>query len=725
MKQTIRKTHLAVWTMSVAMAAAVSAFAGDATDPEAGEWPSYGRDYAEQRFSPLTDIDTGNIGRLGLAWHYDFRVGRGVQGTPLMIDGVLYATSAWSIVYALDAKTGKELWVFDPEADRIQAGKSGYDVVNRGLAYEDGRIFVGVIDGRLIALDAKTGEKLWDTLTVDRSQPYVITGAPRAAKGLVFIGNSGADLGVRGYASAYDAQSGKLVWRFYTVPGDPAKGPDGAVSDGVMPMAAKTWTGEWWRQGGGGTVWDSIVYDPELDRVYLGVGNGAPWNRQIRSPGGGDNLFLASIVALDRATGRYVWHYQTTPGDTWDSTATQSMILATLDIGGKSRRILMQAPKNGFYYLIDRDTGNLISAKNIVPMARTADTPPGEPISWAYGVDLRTGRPLENPEARFENGTEAYVHPVGNGAHPWSPMAFNPVTGFAYFPVQDPASRFRTDPDYQPRPFVRASGLAPKAGALPLAGASPEAAQAKRSLGGLIAWDPLKGKEIWRAPFDFAGFGGALTTGGGLVFQATGAPDLVAYDALSGKKLWSFDIQAGAQGGPISYEIDGEQYIAVLAGNGGIGYMLALPTIPDKPAPEKGRVLVFKLNGNAALPPLPDALPPFPEPPELAADAETLQAGARLYGDYCAPCHGVSANSRRIVPDLRRSPYIQVEESFLAVVREGALAELGMPSFSSALSAEDAEAIRAFVASVADEAYRRQGRSRSTRQIGHESVGTH
>ena len=680
-----------------------------ANGPKAGEWPAYGRDHAEQRFSPLTKISTANVGQLGLAWSYDFRVGRGVEGTPLMVDGVLYATSAWSIVYALDAKTGKELWVYDPQADRIQGAKSCCDVVSRGLAYEDGRIFLAAIDGRLIALDAKTGAVQWDVQTVDKSQSYVITGAPRAAKGMVFIGNSGADLGVRGYASAYDAKTGKLAWRFYTVPGDPSKGPDGAASDSIMATAAKTWTGEWWRQGGGGTVWDSITYDPELDRVYLGVGNGSPWNRQVRSPGGGDNLFLASIVALDRATGRYIWHYQTTPGETWDTTATQSMILANLTIEGKQRRVLMQAPKNGFYYVIDRDTGKLVSAKNIVPMAKAADTPPGQPISWAYGVDLATGRPLENPEARFENGTTAFVHPVGNGAHPWSPMAFSPQTGLAYMPTQDPANRFKSDPDYKPKPFTRASGFAAAGGGLPMT-RDPHAAAGspKANNGQLMAWDPVAQKEVWRVPFDFGGNGGVLATAGGLVFEATGAPALVAHDARTGAKLWSFDIQAGAQGGPISYEIDGEQYIAVEAGNGGSSYMLGLPSIPDKPAPAVGRVLVFKLGAKGALPALPTSLPPVPAPPKMNAGPDIVARGAGLYGGYCTGCHGIGASSRRVVPDLRRSPFIQSAEAFQGVVRKGLLEENGMPNFGEAVSAEDAEAIRAYLASVALQAYQAQ-----------------
>jgi quinohemoprotein ethanol dehydrogenase len=681
----------------------------NAAHPKAGEWPSYGRDYREQRFSPLEEITTENVSELRLAWFYDFRVGRGVFGTPLMVDGILYATSAWSIVYALDAKTGKELWVFDPKADGVQASKSCCDVVNRGVAYLDGRVFDGVIDGRLIALDAKTGHLLWQTQTVDTSWPYTITGAPRAAKGMVFIGNSGSDLGVRGYASAYDARTGKLVWRFYTVPGDPSKGADGAASDSVMPMAAKTWNGKWWIQGGGGAVWDSITYDPELDRVYFGTGNGSPWNRQWRSPGGGDNLFIASIIAVDRATGRYVWHYQCVPGDTWDSDATESLILATLKIDGKDRRVLMQAPKNGFYYVIDRETGKLISAKNIVPMAKAEDTPPGQPISWAYGIDLKTGRPYENPGVRFENGSTSVVSAVG--VRQWAPMAFNPVNGLAYLTVGDGGRAFKTDPNYEPKPFLRASGFAqvgfPAVGppAAQNSGPRPAPPASRGAPGGLMAWNPVTQQEVWRVPYHSSAWGGVLTTAGSLVFEATGAPELNAFDALTGKKLWSFPIQASAQGGPISYEIDGEQYIAIETGNGGDAYLLGGP---DKPAPNKGRVLVFKLGATAALPTLPESVPPFPPPPVINAGNEMLQRGGQLYNGYCGACHGFGAMSTRVLPDLRRSAMIQSADALQSIVLKGELAQEGMPNLGSALSPEDLEAIRAYIASRAAEAYRVQ-----------------
>ncbi|MEY2926247.1 MAG: Quinohemoprotein alcohol dehydrogenase precursor [Pseudomonadota bacterium] len=668
--------------------------------PGSDDWPAYGRDTAEQRFSPVDQINTSTVSQLGLAAVYQMRDGRGVEATPLEVDGMLYITSAWSIVYALDAVTGKERWVFDPGVDRAIGVKPCCDAVNRGVAYADGKVFVAALDGRLIAIDAKTGAQLWSTQTIDDPNGnYVITGAPRIAGDLVLIGNSGADLGVRGYVGAYDVASGKRAWRFYTVPGDPAKGPDHAASDSVMAQAAKTWTGTYWAQGGGGTVWDSITYDAELDCIYIGVGNGSPWNRQIRSPGGGDNWFLASIVALDRQTGHYLWHYQATPGETWDSTATQSIILAQISVDGKLHRVLMQAPKNGFFYVIDRDTGTLLSARNIVPMARTADTPKGAPISWAYGVDPQTGRPMENPEARYLDGKPILVHPTGMGAHTWQPMAYSPATRLAYIPVQDFASGFTHDPAYRPRPYTRASGLV-TGGALPQ-DAALRAGVAKRMDPRLIAWSPVTQKEVWRVPHDFAGNGGVLATAGNLVFQSAASGIFSAYNAATGKRLWSFDAQATAQGGPISYRIGGTQYVAIAVGNGGASWLAGGVSSPQRKGPPTGRVLVFKLGGNAAYPRVNTAPVPVPPPPVIAASPATIASGAKSYASYCAGCHGFGAISGQVTPDLRRSGAIQNREGFRAVVQDGALISAGMPRFGGSISAGDVEDIRAFLASEA------------------------
>ena len=419
---------LAVWALALAiptLAAAGGAANVDGArirgaDREPGQWMATGRTYQEQRYSPLTGITPQNIGRLSLAWHADLNTYRGVEASPIEVDGVLYNISAWNITTAYDARTGKVLWTYDPKVPPEFGRKACCDIVSRGLSVWKGKVIIATLDGRLIALDARTGAPVWtqNTFEGEPPWPYTITGAPRVFDGKVLIGNGGAELGVRGYVPAYDAETGRKLWRFYTVPGDPAKG----FENKAMEMAAKTWTGQWWRYGGGGTAWDTITYDPKLKLIYIGVGNGSPWVQKFRSPGGGDNLFLASIVAVKADTGEYVWHYQETPGEQFDSTATQPMILADLKIAGRLRHVLMQAPKNGFFYVLDRTNGKLISAHAFVPM------------NWATRVDMKTGRPVETPLARYDT-TPVLLSPGPGGAHNYNPMAYSPKTGLVYFPV--------------------------------------------------------------------------------------------------------------------------------------------------------------------------------------------------------------------------------------------------------------------------------------------------
>ena len=410
-----------------------------AADREPQNWLAHGRTYGEQRYSPLQQVNAGNVEKLGLAWSYATGTTRGLQATPIVVDGRMYTTGVWSVVYALDAKTGKELWKFDPEVPRAWGRYACCDAVNRGVALWQDALYVATLDGRLLALDARTGAKRWEVNTIDRTKPYTITGAPRVVKGKVLIGNGGGEYGVRGYFSAYDAVTGKLVWRFYTVPGNPKDG----FESPELAAAAKTWTGEWWVGGGGGTAWDSMAYDPDLDTLYVGTGNGSPWARSIRSPGGGDNLYLSSILALDPDTGRLKWHYQTTPADNWDYTATQHMILADLVIAGRTRKVLMQAPKNGFFYVLDRATGELISADKYIP------------ATWATHVDMKTGRPVETPEADWSQKTQLII-PAAFGGHNWHPMAFNPQTGLVYIPAMQPAGIYPPARDYlQTRKYKR------------------------------------------------------------------------------------------------------------------------------------------------------------------------------------------------------------------------------------------------------------------------------
>jgi len=663
----------------------VDAAAIAAADETPGEWLSHGRTYSEQRFSPLDQISAETIGDLGLAWAFDLGLSRGIEATPIIHDGVMYVTGSWNVVHAINAKTGEPIWSFDPDVDKSRASVMCCDIVNRGVAIWGGKVFAGTMDGRLIALNAKTGAKIWDVNTIDASKPYSITGAPRVVKGKVLIGNGGAEYGVRGYISAYDANTGAMAWRFYTVPGNPADG----FENPALEKAAATWNGEWWKLGGGGKVWDSMAYDPDLDLLYIGVGNGSPWNQRIRSPGGGDNLFLSSIVALRPDTGDYVWHYQTTPGETWDYTATQHIILADVEVNGAPRKVLMQAPKNGFFYVIDRATGELLSAKNFVP------------VNWASGVDIKTGRPIENPDARWPGKAPFFQIPGPLGAHNWHPMSYSPATGLVYIPAQQIPFAYGDVDEFKEKKGGWNTGANLLLGALPDDTATAKALRAMLQ-GRLVAWDPVKQEERWA--FDHFGpwNGGVLSTAGDLVFQGASDAHFAAYDAANGKRLWRFFTQTGVVAAPVSYEIDGEQYISVATGWGGAYALLAGGIIPTGSEAKVGRVLTFKLGAKGELP-----LVEIPEqakapPPSSTAAPEIIVAGMQAYLENCAVCHGDRAMSSGIVPNLRHSPLLGDAELWNAVVREGARASLGMGNFSANIDGATSEAIRAYVISEAN-----------------------
>ena len=651
-----------------------------AADGDAGNWLTYGRTYSEQRFSPLKQIDDQNVSRLKLAWSYDLDTNRGQEATPLVVDGVMYFTSAWSKVFALNAATGALLWSYDPQVPGEWGVNACCDVVNRGVAVWDGKVFVGSLDGRLIALDAKTGARVWETLTVDRNFRYSITGAPRVVKGKVIIGNGGGEFGVRGYVSAYDSETGKLVWRFYSVPGDPAK----PFESPIMARAAKTWSGDWWRNGGGGTIWDAIVYDPELDLLFVGTGNGGPWSEKYRSPKGGDNLFTCSIIALRPDTGEYVWHYQEDPGDDWDYDSAEQMILADVSIDGQPRKVLMQAPKNGFFYVLDRTNGSLISAK------------PFTYINWSAGVDLKTGRPVETALARYSGNDPAPIVPGPLGAHSWQPMSFSPLVGLVYIPVNDVGFKYKTADNFQ------ASTLAPNYGIDVVAAGMPQDPKIKKAIldtvkGKLVAWDPLQQKQAWAIERPGPWNGGTLSTAGNLVFEGTAAETFEAYRANTGDKLWSFAAQTGVMAGPVTYSVNGEQYIAVLAGWGGV-FPLATGEVSFKSGRVRNisRMLAFRLGGTASLP------PPVPlQEPALtllpnAASTATIHRGEQLFQKYCAGCHGDVAVSGGVLPDLPYSGALKGEEWFSTVLG-GALRSEGMVSFAKELSRQDAADIRAYV----------------------------
>ena len=651
------------------------------------EWLSYGRTYDEQRFSPLDAINQGNVGQLGLAWYADMDTARGQEATPLVIDGKIYITTAWSKAKAYDAVTGKLLWEFDPKVPGETAVKACCDVVNRGMAAWGDKLFLGTLDGRLIALDRATGKQVWSEVTVDQSQPYTITGAPRVVNGMVIIGNGGAELGVRGYVTAYDADSGEQKWRFYTVPGEP-----GTNEEEHLRKAEATWKGEWWKLGGGGTVWDAMAYDPELDLLYIGVGNGSPWNQAIRSPGGGDNLYLSSIVALKAKTGEYAWHFQSTPGETWDFTATQHIMLADLEIGGKVRKVLMQAPKNGFFYVIDRTTGEFISARNFVP------------VNWATGVDPKTGRPIENPEARYDRTGKPFVAtPGAGGAHNWHPMAWNAKEKLVYIPANIAGFPYFPEAGWKPKAMGFNIGIDQGAASMP-ADKAVRAGAAAATTGALIAWDPVSQQERWRVSYPGPWNGGVLSTGGGLVFQGTAAGSFNAYSASDGKQLWSFPAQTGVVAAPATFRIGQDQYVAVLAGWGGI-WALAPGVLAQKSGPARNisRLLVFKLGGKAQLPPPPplNAIPL--DPPPLRASAQVVAQGGYLYGRYCGVCHGDAAVGGGVLPDLRRSAVLGEAAGWQAIVHDGALKDNGMVSFAKVMKPEEIESIRHYVIKRANE----------------------
>ncbi|HEY2144593.1 MAG TPA: PQQ-dependent dehydrogenase, methanol/ethanol family [Steroidobacteraceae bacterium] len=637
-------------------------------DAEPGNWLTYGRTYSEQRYSPLAGINDKNAKQLGLAWFADLDTNRGQEATPLVIDGVMYVSTAWSLVKAYDAQTGRLLWAYDPQVHRELGVNACCDVGNRGVAAWNHKIFVGVYDGRLVALDEATGKPIWSTLTVDPGKPYTITQAPRVIKGRVIIGNSGGEYGPRGYISAYDAESGKLVWRFFTVPGDPSK----PFENSAMARAAKTWSGEWWKLGGGGPVWDAISYDPVLNLLYFGVGNGAQWARSARSAGAGDNLFLSSIVALNADTGEYAWHYQATPGEEWDYDAVQQLVLADIKINGQLRHVLMQANKNGFFYVIDRKTGALISAKAIVP------------VTWASGIDMKTGRPMINKEARYgETGKPVDIKPGALGAHNWQPMAFNPKTGLVYIPAQQVPLTFIPLPPLPVAPIGWNLGVA-------LGSLTPQ------NEGFLLAWDPVRQREAWRVTYKGPWNGGIVTTAGNIVAQGDAAGNFNIYRADTGEKLWSMFAQSGIIAAPSTFTVGGEQYIAVLSGWGG-SYSLS----GGKAAAMSGnmrnvsRMLVFKLGGTASLPPLEPRTFVINPPPE-PTDAESIAKGEPLYTQYCSACHGENAVGGGIVTDLRASNFLGMD-FYYNIVLDGALKDAGMASFKVALTRDDATAIRNFI----------------------------
>ena len=651
-----------------------------ANDATAKDWPTVGFDYAETRYSKLKDINTDNVKQLGLKWSYNLESLRGIEATPIVVDGIMYVSASWSVVHAIDARTGKRIWTYDPGVDRSKGYRGCCDVVSRGVALYKGKVFVAAYDGRLIALDAATGKKIWEEDTIiDHSHSYTVTGAPRVVKGKVIIGNGGAEYGARGYVTAYDAETGKQDWRWFVVPGDPSK----PFEDESMEKAAKTWdpAGKWWVNGGGGNSWDTITYDPELNLVYIGTGNGAPWNRNLRSPAGGDNLYLASIVALNADTGKYVWHYQETPGDNWDYTSTQPMILADITINGQPRKVILHAPKNGFFFVIDRTNGKFISAKNFVD------------VNWATGYDAN-GRPIEVPEARSpDKPFDAIPGPFG--AHNWHPMSYNSQTGLVYLPAQGVPLNLTGEKALTQNanaPFKYGSVTGWNVG-FTLNATPPK----NKPFGKLIAWDPIKQKEAWHVDYVAPWNGGTLTTAGNLVFQGSADGRFIAYNATTGEKLWETPTGTGVVAAASTYLIDGQQYVSVAVGWGGVFGITQRVT--DREGP--GTVYTFAIGGKA----------PLPEFTKyqignlisgVKYDPKDVEPGTAIYVEACATCHGVPGVDRG--GNVKNLGYVPAEEiaNLKDIVFKGPFMDKGMPDFTGKLTEDGVVKIQAFIQGTAD-----------------------
>jgi len=678
---------------------------------EPGAWLTGGRDYQQSYYSPLQQINRDNVTRLGFAWQYEIDTEHGFEATPIMVDGVMYSSGPGGAAYAVNAATGAEIWKFTPQVDTEFMRKACCGVVNRGVAVWRGKVYVGSLDGYLYALNASDGSVAWkvDTLT-DRARGYTITGAPYIAGDLVVIGNAGAEFDARGYITAYDSASGEQRWRFFIVPGDPKLG----FEHPELEIAAKTWDpNSLWEVGLGGTVWDAMAYDPELNLLYVGTGNAAPYPRKLRSPSGGDNLFLASILALNPDDGRMVWYYQTTPADNWDFTATMKMILADLEIAGEKRHVIMQAPKNGFFYVLDRATGELISAE---PYVR---------VTWASHVDKQTGKPVETGQGEYFYGPKL-VFPSPAGGHNWQPMAFNPETGLVYIPVIE-AGTFWIMPE---EPFEYQKGglnstsiyIFPMRGEWGLDGTAARrlpplaeltAGQPDTTLRGFIrAWDPVKQKLAWEVETSgqwagelFATWngGGLMTTAGGLVFQGRGSGEFVALDAATGKQLHSIDTGTSMMAGPMTYTVAGEQYVAIMAGMGGAAGQEYVPGTAAYKYGNKGRIIAFKLGGGEVpkRPELDHASADVPLPPvERRGTPEQLKLGADLYVRNCTKCHASMDGRSAGIPDLSRLS-AEAHQNFDDVMLKGTLADKGMGNFSNLLSAQEVDAIHDYLIELA------------------------
>jgi quinohemoprotein ethanol dehydrogenase len=673
-------------------------------DEEPDQWLTTGRDGGGTYFSPLDSINAGNVARLGLAWERKLGTRRGQEATPLIVDGILYTSGTFGRVYALDAATGEERWTYDPEIDGQYGRYACCDAINRGVSVWKGRVFVGSTDGYLHAIDAASGRRIWkvDTLPARGPKtPYTLPTVPVVAGDVLIVGSSGADFaGGRGYLAAYDIETGAFRWRIYTVPHDPKQGPQETPD---LAKAIKTWDPRHdWKQGSGGTVWDGISYDPKLKLVYFGTANGAPYNMKEGGQKGGDNLYTAAIVAVHVENGKLAWHYQTTPGDRWDYDSTQKLILTDLDLGEGPRPVLMQASKNGYFYVLDRTTGKLLSANNFAF------------VSWAKGIDPATGRPIPSASAEYADKPKL-IFPSNGGAHSWQPMSYDPQTHLTYIPTIEWGMVYMNSEkqragyvegnftvqgfpaeDYDPASLKSLFGKLP-----PLEELS-KGLPSNPAQGFLRAWDPVRQRLAWEVKTSSNFDGGVLSTGGGLVFQGDASGNLNVYNATNGARLKTIPIGTGIMAAPSTYRIGGQQYVVVMAGYGGNIVNFALHK--DNAAwnyDNESRIIAFKLDGGEV--PLPPALhmDPFPKPPAHEGSRKTIAEGEVLYNRFCGRCHQLG---RGILPDLRRLSAPK-HELFYDIVLSGLLKNLGMGRWDDVLTHKDAEAIHAFIVDESWKAY--------------------
>ena len=719
----MRKPAVAALTCGMILAGAVATAASihppgavdaermQAAASEPGNWLAPGRDTQGTYYSPLTRINSHNVGKLGFAWDYDLGTYRGQEATPIVVDGVMYTSGTWGYVYAVDAATGKQIWRYDPHATHLAARHPCCDLVNRGVAVWKGRVYVASVDGRLHALDAATGAEVWNADTIiDHTLPYSSTGAPQIAGRVVVIGNSGADMGqggVRGYVSAYDVGTGAFQWRVFTVPPEPGH----AYESAALVAAAKTWDSpRAAKYKLGGTAWDGFAYDPALDLVYFGTGNAAPYDSRQIGPSQLDELYTASILAVRADSGQLAWYYQTTPHDHWDFDSVQKLVMADMVIGGKPRQTIMQASKNGFFYVLDRKSGELLSAANYTY------------VNWASSVDLHTGRPVLTDQADWSR-KPSNMYPSWAGGHTWNPMSYSLATHLVYIPVLDVPNiwvdmaanggavkyidGFFTVNGIMPDDSYEPDELRGMFGPLPQLSSIAGTRQGKLVRELIRAWDPVAGKTVWEheTSSGMRGYdGGVMSTAGNLVFQGRGSGELWVYAADSGKVLKTIPTGSHIMAAPTTYTVNGEQYVAVQAGYGGAA--ITVGTIPPGSAAAKyqniNRIIAFKLGGPKVPPPPPRVAAPIQKPPEQTASPQSIQAGEIKFVQECSRCHVLGPS---VTPDLRNlSPSLHA--IFQDIVLRGAVAPTGMEAFDDVLTEKDVQDIHAYLIDQAWKAYK-------------------